>query len=223
MLGNMELMDSLYNPCYAATTRNWRNRLPWHVVIEFMRSLVVVLLLLVYSVEAQTRDYPRDIFNTGEVFSGTKPFPSYDPFLLTNLYDKRHEIELQMFDAINEGALRRDKKLRYELDLFHKDLGYIPSLAAAHYKWVFGDKAQLDWLLAEDRKYGFGGDSLTMLVFAYMDEWDKTIRALKQREAYLSSGPGGATSELLYRAIEIRKRLYGSPRFERAWKAAKIK
>lgn len=140
-----------------------------------------------------------------------------------HLYDKRHEIELQMFDTLNEAALRRDKKLRQDLDLYGKSLGYIPSLAAAHYRWVFGDKSQLDWLLAEDRKYGFGSDSLTITVFAYMDEWDKTIRALKQRDAYLSRGEGGATSEILYRAIQIRKRLYGASRFEKAWKAAKTR
>ena len=45
-----------------------------------------------------------------------------------------------MFDTINEGALRRDKELRRDLDLYSNSLGYIPSLAAAHYKWVFGDK-----------------------------------------------------------------------------------
>ena len=189
-----------------------------------MRTLVIVLLVLLsQSARAQFRDYPRDIFNTGETVSGTKPFPSYDPYRLTQLYGKRHEIELQMFDTINEAALRRDRKLRYDLDLYGKDLGYIPSLAAAHYKWVFGDKSALNWLIAEDKKNGFGADSLTMLVFAYMDEWDKTIRALKQRDAYLSNGPDGATSEILYRAIEIRKRLYGADRFRKAWDAVKIK
>jgi hypothetical protein len=88
---------------------------------------------------------------------------------------------------------------------------------------VFGDRSQLDWLLAEDRKHGLGADSLTILVFAYMDEWDKTIRALKERDAYLRQGEGGATEEILHRAIEIRKRLFGVNRFEKAWKAAKIK
>ena len=189
-----------------------------------MRALLLIsLVLLSQLARAQTRDYPRNIFNTGEVVSGTKPFPSYDHLRLMHLYGMRHEIELQMFDTINEAALRRDKKLRRDLDLYGDSIGYIPSLAAAHYKWVFGDKTQLDWLVAQDRKYGFGSDSLTMIVFAYMDEWDRTIRALKQRDAYLSSGEGGATSEILFRAIEIRKRLYGADRFEKAWKAAKIK
>ena len=190
-----------------------------------MHALVVVLLAVAAldSANAQLRDYPRDLFDTPQPVSGATPFPNYDPYRLNQLYDKRHEVQLQMFDVINEAALRHDKRLKQTLDLYGSDLGYIPSLAAAHYKWVFGDKSQLDWLLAEDRKHGFGADSLTILVFAYMDEWDKTIRALKERDAYLRKGEGGATDEILHRAIEIRKRLYGADRFEKAWKAAKIK
>jgi hypothetical protein len=182
----------------------------------------VALIWLAHAV-AQERDYPRDLFNTAQPVSGATPFPDYDPYRLDQLYGKRHEVELQMFDVINEAALRHDPKLKRALDLYGKDLGYVPLLAVAHYKWVFGDRSQLDWLLAEDRKHGFGADSLTILVFAYMDEWDKTIRALKERDAYLRQGEGGATEEILHRAIEIRKRLFGVNRFEKAWKAAKIK
>jgi hypothetical protein len=189
-----------------------------------MRALLFVCLAIAPRlVAAQVLDYPHDIFNTAQPVSGTTPFPEYDPHRLSGLYGKRHEIELQMFDTINEAALRRDKTLESDLKLYARSLGYIPSLAAAHYKWVFGDKRQLDWLLAEDRKQGDGADSLTIMVFAYMDEWDKTIRALKARDAYLHQGEGGATDEILYRAIEIRKRLYGADRFDKAWKAAKIK
>jgi len=186
-------------------------------------ALLVCLAALPRLAPAQSRDYPRDIFNTAQPVSGTTPFPHYDPHRLSDLYGKQHEIELQIFDTINEAALRRDKTLESDLKLYANSLGYIPSLAAAHYKWVFGDKAQLDWLLSEDKKHGYGADSLTIMVFAYMDEWDKTIRALKERDAYLRQGEGGATDEILYRAIEIRKRLYGADRFEKAWKAAKIK
>lgn len=189
-----------------------------------MRAALLVGLTLFPQVAlAQIREYPRDIFNTAQPVTGTTPFPDYDSQRLSELYRKRHEIELQMFDLINEAALRRDKKLQYDLNLYGTSLGYITSLAAAHYKWVFGDKKQLDWLIAEDKKGGWGADSLTITVFAYMDEWDKTIRALKAREAYLSQGEGGATDLILHRALEIRKRLYGADRFEKAWKAAKIK
>ena len=52
---------------------------------------------------------------------------------------------------------------------------------------------------------------------------DKTIRALKERDAYLRQREGGAADEILYRAIEIRKRLYGADRFDKAWEGAKIK
>jgi hypothetical protein len=188
-----------------------------------MRAAIVIALAVVPQVVAQTRDYPRNIFETAQPVTGATPFPDYKPERLGEFYGKRHEVELQMFDLINEAALRRDKSLDYYLKLYGSSLGYIPSLAAAHYKWVFGDKKQLDWLIAEDRKHGWGADSLTMTVFAYMDEWDKTIRALKARDAYLRKGEGGATDEILYRAIEIRKQLYGAERFQKAWDAAKIK
>ncbi len=169
---------------------------------------------------AQERDYPRDLFNTAQPVSGATPFPDYDPYRLDQLYGKRHEVELQMFDIINEAALRHDPKLKRSLDLFGKSLGYIPLLAVAHYKWVFGDKSQLDWLLAEDKKSGIGRDSLIITVFGYMDEWDKTIRWLKQNDDFNNKHEGGgASGEVVARAIEIRKRIYGAERFERAWKA----
>jgi hypothetical protein len=191
-----------------------------------MRVVVVLLAggTCLSVAHAQQRDYPRDLFNTGDTVSGTKPFPNYDPYRLDQLSDKRHEIELQMFDVINEAALRRDPKLKRAIDLYGKDLGYIPLLAVAHYKWVFGDKKQLDWLLAEDKRRGMGKDSLILIVFGYMDEWDKTIRWLKQNEEFNAQREGGgAAGEVCARAIETRKRIYGADRFEKAWNAVKTK
>jgi hypothetical protein len=173
---------------------------------------------------AQERDYPRDLFNTARPVSGATPFPDYDPYRLNQLYAKRHEVQLQMFDLINEAALRRDPKIKQALDLYGKDLGYIPLLAVAHYKWVFGDKSQLDWLLAEDKKRGVGRDSLILTVFGYIDEWEKTIRWLKQNDEYNERHEGGGASGLVVaNAIEIRKRIYGVERFEKAWKTVKTK
>jgi len=66
-------------------------------------------------------------------------------------------------------------------------------------------------------------DSLIITVFGYMDEWDKTIRWMKQNEEFDDKHEGGgAAGEVLSQAIEIRKRIYGAARFEKAWKAAKI-
>ena len=129
-----------------------------------------------------------------------------------------------MFDAINEAALRRDPDIKSWLDLHDKDLSYVPRLAAAHYRWVFGDKSQLDYLLAEAKKAGLGRDSLIITVFGYMDEWDQTIRWLKQNEVYNDQFEGaGAPGEVLSHALAIRKRIYGEKRFKAAWKAAKTK
>jgi hypothetical protein len=167
--------------------------------------------------------FDRNLFNTGELVSGTKPFPNYDPGLVGQLYDKRHEAELQMFDVINEAALRRDKRMKYYIDLYGDSLGYIPLLAVAHYKYAFGDKSQLDWLLAEDKKSGIGRDSLIITVFGYMDEWDKTVRWMKQNEEFNDKHEGGgASGEVVSQAIEIRKRIYGAERFKKAWQAIKI-
>jgi len=191
-----------------------------------MRKLFVLIvgLFCLASAAAQNRDYPRDLFNTAQPVSGATPFPDYDPYRLDQLYGKRHEVELQMLDVINEAAVRHDPKLKRALDLYSKDLGYVPLLAVAHYKWAFGDKKQLDWLLAEDEKRGIGRDSLIITVFGYMDEWDKTIRWLKQNEEFNNKHEGGgASGEVVAQAIEIRKRLYGADRFEKAWKAAKTK
>ncbi len=190
--------------------------------VLFMRMTLIIAASVICFLSAfsqQRKDYPRDLFNTSSAVSGTTPFPSYDSSRLGELYRKRHEIELQMFDIINEGALRHDPQLRRDIDLYGKDLGHIPLLAVAHYKYVFGDKSQLDWLLAEDKRSGLGRDSLILIVFGYMDEWDKTIRWFKQD----AEGADGAASEVLHEAIEIRKRIYGAERFEKAWKAAKIR
>jgi hypothetical protein len=196
------------------------------VSLDLMRALLipVVLVISVTSGVAQERDYPRDLFNTSQPVTGATPFPDYDPYRLDQLYRQRHETELQMFDVINEAALRRDPKIKRSLDLYGKDLGYVPLLAVAHYKWVFGDKAQLDWLLAEDKKRGLGKDSLIITVFGYMDEWDRTIRWLKQNDEFNEKhAGGGASGQVVAEAIKIRKRLYGEERFNKAWKAAKTR
>lgn len=189
-----------------------------------MRILLAALfaMLCVDAARAQEREYPRELFNTGGIVSGTTPFPDYDPYRLNKLYSKRHETELQMFDVINEAALRRDPKIKAAIDLYGDGLGYVPLLAVAHYKWVFGDKSQLDWLLAEDKKRGIGRDSLIITVFGYMDEWDKTIRWMKQNQEFNDKhAGGGASGEVVSQAIEIRKKIYGADRFKKAWKAVK--
>ena len=186
-----------------------------------MRVAVVLLasVATLSVIHAQQRDYPRDLFNTGQPVSGTTPFPNFNPYRLDEFFRKRHEVELQMFDVINEAALRRDPKLKRAIDLYGKDLGCIPLLAVAHYKYVFGDKSQLDWLLAEDAKGGFARDSLVMIVFGCMDEWDRTILRFKEHDKVAD----GAAAEVLHEGMEIRRRIYGADRFKRAWDAVKIK
>ena len=95
-----------------------------------MRSLLILFasLICLGTASAEQPNYPRDLFNTGQPVSGTTPFPDYDPYRLNELYRKRHEIELQMFDVINEAALRHDPKLKRSIDLYGKSLGYIPLL-----------------------------------------------------------------------------------------------
>jgi hypothetical protein len=91
--------------------------------------LVIALAVAAGSANAQILDYPRDIFDTSQPVSGATPFPNYDPYRLNQLYDKRHEVQLQMFDVINEAALRHDKTLKQALDLFGSDLGFFGSSA----------------------------------------------------------------------------------------------
>src|SRR4051812_19362061 len=119
-----------------------------------MRTALFIGLSVVSQLFAQVHDYPRDIFNTAQPVTGATPFPDYTPARLGDLYRRRHELDLQLFDVINEAALRRDKSLDYHLKLYGSSLGYIPSLAVAHYRWALGDKSQLDWLLREDEENG---------------------------------------------------------------------
>ena len=121
--------------------------------------------------------------------------------------------------------MRHDPGLKDELKFHEKEFSYVPRLAVAHYKWVFGDKSQLDWLMAEARKGGLGRDSLILTVFGYMDEWDKTIRWLKQNDEYDENNHrhDAAGGEIVSAAIEIRKRLYGAERFQKAWDTVKTK
>jgi hypothetical protein len=143
----------------------------------------------------------------------------YDPYRLRSLYGDRHAIDLKMFHLINEAAFRRDPTMKSTLALYGESLGYIPSLAAAHYAYAFGDKSRVHWLVAEDKKRRLGSDSLVLLVFGYMDEWDHTIRRLREHADYWQRRKeGGAGEGVLHEALETRKRLYGAERFEQAWK-----
>ena len=182
-----------------------------------MRTLSLIVTVLSLSLvgcaSPSGAKYDRSLFNTSGPVTGTEPAKSYDPLQLGTLYNHRHETELKMFDLINEAALRRDKAIKSQLDLYRDSLGYIPSLALRHYRYVFGDASQLDWLLAEDAKHGFGRDSLIVTVFGYIDEWDRTIRRLKQHDKVAD----GAGAEVLHAAIQTRKRIYGADRFEAAW------
>jgi hypothetical protein len=183
-------------------------------VMRALSSIIIALNLSLFGCAApSTAKYDRSLFNTGSPVAGTEPTKAYDPFQLGTFYNHRHETELKMFDLINEAALRRDKRIQSQLDLYRDSLGYIPSLALRHYKYVFGDASQLDWLLAEDAKHGFGGDSLIVTVFGYIDEWDRTIRHFKQHDKVAD----GAGAEVLHAAIATRKRIYGAERFEAAW------
>jgi hypothetical protein len=74
--------------------------------------------------------------------------------------------------------------------------------APMHCSTPFGDTSQLDWLLAEDARHGFGRDSLIVTVLGYMDEWDRTMRRFKQHEM-VSDGAG---SEVLHAASEPERR-----------------
>jgi hypothetical protein len=118
-----------------------------------------------------------------------------------------------MFDLINEAALRRDESIRAQLDLYGDSFGPTPSLAVRHYRYVFGDTSQLDSLLTQDANEGLGRDSLILIIFAYMDEWDKTIIRFKEH-AKVADGAG---AEVLHKAISIRSKIYGNERFQSAW------
>lgn len=179
-----------------------------------LTSMAALVSLLLAGCASQTSIKPdQENPNGSGPIAGTR-FPGrYDPHQLGTLYKNRHKTELKMFDLINEAALRRDRSLRPKLDLYRDSLGYIPSLAHRHYRYVFGDTSQLDWLLAEDAKRGLGRDSLIVTIFGYMDEWDKTIRRFKQHQEVAD----GAGAEVLHAAIQKRKQIYGSDRFEDAW------
>ncbi len=183
----------------------------------------IFLILVADCASAQTLNYPKDFFVSPGIDSPEKQSHSYDPLQLGRLSTTHHNLDLEMFDLINEAAYRHDPAFRHGVGLLGDEIGYIPSLAVAYYKWAFGDKSQLDWLLKMDRMYGDGYDNSTITVFGYMDEWDRTIRALKRRYVYLSKGEGASTGELVDQAILVRKALYGAERFDRAWKQADVR
>ncbi len=189
-------------------------------VMRTLSSIFIGLsLFLLGCASPSGAKYDRSLFNTSVVVTGTKPAKSYDPYQLGTLDSHRHETELKIFDLINEAALRRDKRMKSQLDMCGESLGYIPSLARRYYQYVFGDASQLDWLLAEDAKRGLGRDSLILTVFGYMDEWDRTIRWFKRNSEFNDRHEGGgAAGEVLHEAIRIRKQIYGADRFEAAWK-----
>jgi hypothetical protein len=148
----------------------------------------------------------------------------YHPYQLSSLYADRHAIELKIFHLINEAAVRRDPRMKSTLALYGDSLGYIPSLAAAHYAYAFGDKSRVHWVVAKDKKRRLGSDSLVLLVFGYMDEWDHTVRRLREHADYWQRRKeGGAGEQVLHEALENRKRLYGVERFERVWKPVRAK
>ncbi len=202
--------------------KSLRRLIPTARIADAFISIAVGVLFLGAGCSSPSRShYDRNLFNTGLTVSGTQPYPKYDPALLERLLGLPHndEVSLKMFDLINEAALLRDKTIKPQLDRYRDSLGYIPSLALRHYHYALGDTSQLDWLLAEDKKSGIGRDSLILTVFGYMDEWDRTVKWFKENSDFNDRHEGGgAAGEVLARAIQIRKQIYGADRFEAAWK-----
>ena len=197
----------------------------------FASAFVILCAFLAGCQEPSGKDYDRRLFNAGLLVYSTKPTPSYEPrqfdkLCRTHLYletrmsdapalrEEHRKVEFRMFDLINEAALRRDKSIGPLLDRYADSLGCIPSLAVRHYRYVFGDASQLNWLIEADTKAGLGRDSLILTVYGYLDEWDKTIVRFKQHDQVAD----GAAGEVLHEAMAIRKQIYGDARFDAAWK-----
>ncbi len=174
--------------------------------------IIIIICLVVFPLEAS---FSQESYDRGYIFNTAK---KYDTQRFRRLAREQHEIQLEMFSLINEAAVTRDRDMKYYLDGREKTLGYIPMLAVRHYKYAFGDKSQLDWLLAEDAKSTPGSDSLILIVFGYIDEWEETIKRFKKHDK-VADGAGG---EVLSEAMEIRKQLYGEARFDEAWERVKI-
>jgi len=64
-------------------------------------------------------------------------------------------------------------------------------LALSGYDYAInGNEAALDHILAEDRKLPRGGDHTTIQVMGFLDEWDRTLRAIRTHEKH-ADGAGG--------------------------------
>ena len=122
------------------------------------------------------------------------PLESFDASELRSLANDRdldHAERRRFLWLVLRAAAEKDGSFRHLLDRQDLRDDHEFGLALSGYDYAInGNDAALDHILAEDRKLPRGGDHTTIQVMGFLDEWDRTLRAIRTHEKH-ADGAGG--------------------------------
>lgn len=140
-----------------------------------------------------------------------RPFPVYsdcttdqpfDPAELASLALEPEKNPRRLMWLIVYAGLEKDEQFRYLLDQEPLKKNESVALALASYEYALDRKEEaLDFIIDIMKKEG-GGDTNSLLIISYMDEWEKSTGVLQNWRG------DGAVGEAMYCFHEIRKYLY---------------
>lgn len=141
-----------------------------------------------------------------------EPFPFYtdcttdvpfDPDELATLALTPEKDPRRLMWLIVYAGLEADQRFRYLLDSGELKKNDSLALALASYEYAIDQtEASLDFITAVMKREG-GGDTNSLLVISYMDEWDRTAEAFRNHR-----GGDGAAGEARGMFLGIRLYLY---------------
>lgn len=140
----------------------------------------------------------------------------FDPAKLTKMALAPEEDQRELTEIIIHAGIVKDERFRYLLA--SKELNAVPvlAMALAFYRHAIDqEETAVDFIVRKVAKEG-RGDTNSLWIMSYFDEWDKTIEAYDKY-----SGGDGAAGEASYVWMVTRKALY--PEKFREWKAEREK
>ena len=154
-----------------------------------MKSLISIISITSILVSCISYNGTVDTWDAmGIDYSPREQFSSSE---LRDLATNPDEDSRRLMWLINRAAAEKDG--RFQDLLSRKDLRTDPKLdlSLANYDYSLnGNEESLDYILAKDDSAQKGGDTITILVMSFMEEWDRTINAIREHQKQ-ADGAGG--------------------------------
>jgi len=165
-----------------------------------MRNRIAVLFIAVIAFGCGSS--PQQTDKWAALGIDYNPTEKVDPRELHQLAAEPEQNARRLMWLISRAAAEKDDQFQYLLKRpgLRKDEDV--DLALANYDYSLNGRQEcLDYILEKDAVTTKGGDTATVLVMSFVDEWDRTIDAIKEHERH-ADGAGGIAIAAFWMARE---------------------